>query len=139
MAAATSNNLLKPESTSTIEHLVLKSPRAHVLKSNGDGFGSYIERLINVAYEAHRSFTNLLKTLDDLINYLREELERTYYQYQFSIIIGENFDYDQYASNYFALIQHTGIKFLIFSSIGTSYHLTTTINNIDDDKKPLSW
>jgi len=141
MSATNSNNFLKSESTSTIEHVVLKAPRACVLKSNGDGFGSYIERLINIAYETHRSFSNLLETLDDLINYIREELERTYHQYQFSIIIGGDFDfdYDQYLSNYFALIQHTGMKILIFSSIGTSYHRTTTINNIDDDKKTLLW
>jgi len=140
MFGASSSHVLKADSTSTIEHLVLKPPSAHILISNGDGFGSYIQRLMNVAYETHRSFSNLLETLDDLIKYIRDELERTYYQYQFSIIIGKDFDYDENLFNYFALIEHTGIKILIFSSIGTSYKLTTTTTNeIDDNKKPLSW
>jgi len=124
----------------TIEHVVLKPPRAHVMQSQGDGFGSYIERLVNVAHETHRSFPDLLPTLNDLINYIREEVEQSYHQYQFSIIIGKDFDYDQMSSDHSALIEHSGIKILIFSSIGCSYKLTTTIiDDIHDDKKPLSW
>ncbi len=125
----------------TIEHVVLKPPRAHVMQSQGDGFGSYIERLVNVAHETHRSFPDLLPTLNDLINHFQNELERTYSQYQFSIIMGKDFDFDQNLSNHFALIEHTGMKILIFSSIGPSYKRTTTISNNldDDDKKLLSW
>jgi hypothetical protein len=54
MLSTSSSHLLSTESTNTIEHIVLKSPRAFVVQSHGDGFGSYIERLINVAYETHR-------------------------------------------------------------------------------------
>jgi hypothetical protein len=141
MFAATPDHSSQSESISTIQHIVLKSSRAHVVQSYGDGFGSYVERLINTAHEAHRSFPSLLQTLNDLINYIHSELERTHYQYQFSIIIGKDFDYDENFSNHFAVIEHTGIKILIFSSIGTSYKstTTTTINGIDDDKNPLSW
>jgi hypothetical protein len=131
---------LKSESTDTIRNIVLKLPRACIIQSQGDGFGSYIERLINVAHETHRSFSNLIKTLDDLIKYIRDELEQTYSQYQFSIIIGKDFDYDQDLANPFALIEHTGMKILIFSSIGPSYkQITTKTNDMDDDKKLLSW
>jgi hypothetical protein len=96
---------------------------------------------VNVAHETHRSFPDLLPTLNDLINHFQNELERTYSQYQFSIIMGKDFDFDQNLTNHFALIEHTGMKILIFSSIGPFYKRTTTIaNNLDDDdKKLLSW
>jgi hypothetical protein len=124
----------------TIEHIVLKPSRGHVLQSRGDGFGSYIERLMNAAHETHRLFPNLLPTLSALIEHFRNELERTYAHYQFSIIMGADFDFDENFSSHFALVEHTGIKILIFSSIGTSYHRTTTItNNLDDGSKLLSW
>jgi hypothetical protein len=126
----------------TIDHLVFESSRAHVLQSQGDGFGSYIERLMNIAHETHRSFPNILPTLNDLIDHFQNELERTYSQYQFSIILGKDFDFDENFSNHFALVEHTGMKILIFSSIGTTYHRTTTMtNNLDDDddNKLLSW
>jgi len=140
MFATSSSHSIKSESTSTIGHIVLKPPRAHIIQSKGDGFGAYVERLINVAHETNQSFPNLITTLDDLINYIREELERSYHQYQFSIIIGKDFDYDQMSSHHSALIQHSGMKILIFSSIGCSYKLTTTIiDDIHDDKKPLLW
>jgi len=140
MLTASSSHSIKSESTNTIGHIVLKPPRAHIIQSKGDGFGAYVERLINVAYETHQSFPNLITTLNDLINYIREQLERSYCQYQFSIIIGKDFDYDQMSSHHSALIEHSGIKVLIFSSIGCSYKLTTTIiDDIHDDKKPLLW
>jgi hypothetical protein len=55
--------------------------------------------------------------------------------------MGKDFDFDQNLTNHFALIEHTGMKILIFSSIGPSYKRTTTISNNldDDDKKLLSW
>lgn len=140
MLTKNSNHLLKSESEHAIDYIVFKPSRAYVLKSNGDGFGSYIERLINVAHETHRSFSSMLNTLDELIHYMRVELDRTHREYQFSIIIGKDFDYDQNLANHYALVEHTGMKILIFSSIGTTYRLTTTTtNDIDDNQKSLSW
>lgn len=134
------SQMLSTPSNSTIEHLVLRAPHATVLISHGDGFGSYIQRLINVAHETHQSFADLLQTTDDLIVYLRDELDRTYSQYQFTIIVGKEFDYDQYLTSPSALIEHTGVKILIFSSIGTTYRYTTTeTNEFADNKRVLSW
>ena len=130
----------KSPSTHAIEQLVLRAPRATILDSHGDGFGAYMQRLINTAHETHRSFSNLLQTTEDIIIYLRDELDRTYSQYQFTILVGSDFDYDRYSSNPSAFIEHTGLKILILSSIGTSYRYTTTVtNDIDDNKKKLSW
>ncbi|UJR22302.1 hypothetical protein I4U23_025360 [Adineta vaga] len=140
MLTTSYNHLIKSESTDTISQIVLKPPRAYVIHSQGNGFGSYIERLVNVAHETHQSFPHLIGTLQDLINYLQEELERTYSQYQFSIIAGNSFDHDQIYSQHFALIEHSGIKILIFSSVGCSYKsTTTTIDDQDDCNKSLLW
>ncbi|CAF1462630.1 unnamed protein product [Adineta steineri] len=141
MLTASPTHILQTESTDTISHIVLKAPRAHVIESNGDGFGSYIERLINVAHTTHQSFPNLMHTLNDLINFIHKELERTYDKYQFSIIAGNHFDHEQILSSHFALIEHTGIKILIFSSIGCSYKIisTTTTDNINDNLRSLPW
>lgn len=140
MFPTTSGHLLHSESANAIGHIIPKPPRAYILQSKGDGFGSYIERLINVAHDTHRSFPTIMKTLNDLIDYIRDELERNYHHYQFSIIIGKHFDHDQILSDYFTLIEHTGMKILIFSSIGCSYKVITTITDgTDDNTKSLSW
>jgi hypothetical protein len=140
MFAATSGHSLHSDPKDIIGQIVLKHSRAHVIQSKGDGFGSYIERLVNVAHETHRSFSSFINTLNDLIDYIRNELERSYQHHQFSIIIGKDFDYDEILTDYFALIEHTGMKILIFSCIGCSYKLiTTTTDDINDDTKPLSW
>ncbi|CAF0769919.1 unnamed protein product [Adineta ricciae] len=134
------NRMMNYGSTDTISHLVLRHPRAHVIQSHGDGFGSYVERLLNVAHETHQAFPHLIHTLEDLINYFREELERTYSSYQFSIIAGHSFDHDQIYANPSALIEHSGIKILIVSTIGCSYKcVTTTSNDQADYHKSLSW
>lgn len=127
-------------SVNTIAQLVLRAPRARVVESHGDGFGSYIERLINAAHETHRAFPNLLGTLQGLVDHLREELDRTYSQYQFAFIVGKHFDFDRHFSNPSVLIEHTGMKVLIFSSIGPLFKRTTTsTSDHADDQKALLW
>lgn len=126
------------DGTTTIEHIVLKPPRARLIRSHGEGFGSHMERVINVAYETHQSFSNLMETLNDVISYLHEELDRVYPSQQFSIVVGKEFDFDLDAidSTTFAWIEHGGLKFFIFHSLGTSFHRTITM---DEDEKALSW
>lgn len=127
-------------SIDTIAQLVLKAPRAHVWESHGDGFGSYIERLINAAHETHRLFPDVFGNLNGLVNHLRKELDRTYAQYQFAFILGKDFDFDRNFSAPSALIEHMGMKILILSSIGPLYkHTTTTTHDLDDDQRPLLW
>ena len=127
-------------SVNTIAQLVLRAPRAHVLESHGDGFGSYIERVINAAHETNRAFPHLLGTLQELVDHLRQELDRTYAQYQFAFVVGKHFDFDRHFSNPSVLIEHTGMKILIFSSIGSLFKRTTTMtNDLADDRKALAW
>ena len=124
------------ESTSTIEHIVLKSPRARLIDSRGEGFGSHIERLVNIAYETHQTFSNLIRTLNDLIDYLHQELNRTYPKHQFTILVGKHFDFDRIESNLMAHVEHAGWKVLIFSCNGHADHRTLTM---DDEQKELVW
>lgn len=124
-------------SVDTIAQLVFKAPRAHVLESHGEGFGSYMERVINAAHETHRLFPNVFGNLNGLLDHLRKELDRTYSQYQFAFILGKDFDFDRNFSTPSVLIEHTGMKILILSSIGPLYKRTTMINN--DDQRPLLW
>ena len=124
------------DNTSTIEHIVLKPPRARLIESRGEGFGSYVERLVNVAYETHQAFADLLRTLNDFVAYLQRELDRTYPQQQFTIVVGKQFQFDSIDSTLFAHLEHGGWKVLIFSSIGCSYRRTTTL---DDEQEELVW
>ena len=127
-------------STGTIGQLVLKAQRARVLHSVGDGFGSHLERMVNVAYDTHQSFSNIIQTWRDLIDYLRKELERAYYPYQFSVVVGKHFDFDQSSTAHLAWIELGGMRVLIFSSLGCSFRfISTSTDELDDDKKVFSW
>lgn len=140
LVAPASHHSSEAGSTGTIEQIVLKPPRARLVHSAGDGFGSHLERLINVAYETHHSFSNIIETLRDLIDYLRKELERTYYPYQFSIVVGKHFEFDSSSASHFAWIEHGAMRVLVFSSTGCSYRATSTnTNDLDDDKTAFSW
>ncbi|CAF3690847.1 unnamed protein product [Rotaria sp. Silwood1] len=132
-AAAHHSNI--SESSNTIEHVVLRPPRARIIQSRGDGFGAYIERLINVAYETCRSFNTFMKTRNDLIDYIRRELDRVYFDYQFSIIIGKKFAFDLAPCLLMAEIEHGGLSVLIFTSIGCSY--STVFTEEDPNDAPL--
>jgi hypothetical protein len=120
-------------SNRTIERIVLKPPRAIVLQSHGNGFGSHLERVINAAYGMHRNFTTMLVTVSELIDFLRTELDENYPHDQFSIVVGQQFDFDAHLSRRFALLELAGWHFLIFSSIGCSYRVNA------DDVDPYVW
>ena len=92
--------------------------RAVLIVSSNISFGNDCERLVNIAFQTSQTFSKIMDTYADVIQYIRKELAKHYPDEYFHIIIGENekFAFAVDDTQHYAEIKHERYNVLIFST-----------------------
>lgn len=92
--------------------------RAVLIVSSNISFGNDCERLVNIAFQTSQTFSKMMDTYADVIQYIRKELAKHYPDEYFHIIIGENekFAFAVDDTQHYAEIKQERYNVLIFST-----------------------
>lgn len=110
--------------------------RAVLIVSSNINFGNDCERLINIAFQTSQTFSKLMDTYADVIQYMRKELTKHYPDEYFHIIIGENekFAFAVDDTQHYAEIKQERYNVLIF---GTKINSQTKSDSHDANSQML--